>query len=162
MKTLKNILLLVPVLVFASVAQAQEKGHLNVRTVVQKEEITINDAGEPEARLVEPDTVIPGDSVIYTITFSNVSDEPADNVVIVNPVPENLTYIDGSAFGPGTVIEFSVDGGQNYAAAAELRVPENGGTRSATAEDYTHVRWVMQNELAAGSQGVASFRATLN
>ena len=149
-------------LLAASSALAQEKGHLNVRTVVQKEEITVNDAGERETQLVPADIVVPGDSVIYTITFTNVSDEAADNVVITNPVPEHLTYIDGSAFGPGTVIEYSVDGGQSYGAKSDLTVPDNGGTRAAKAEDYTHLRWVMQNELAAGSQGVASFRAVLN
>ena len=146
----------------APLALAQEKGHLNVKTVVQKEEITVSESGERETRLVAPDTVVPGDSVIYTITFANISDESAENVVITNPVPENLTYIEGSAFGPGTVIEFSVDGGQSYGAGDKLTVPDNGGSRAAKAEDYTHLRWVMQNELAAGSQGVASFRAVLN
>ena len=162
MKMLKKVMLLVPVILLSSNAMSQEKGHLNVKTVVQKEEITIDAAGERKTQLVDAAAVTPGDSVVYTITFSNVSDEPAGNVVITNPVPENLSYIEGSAFGPGTTIEFSVDGGQSYAPAGELRVPENGGFRSATAADYTHLRWVMQSELAAGSQGVASFRARLN
>jgi uncharacterized repeat protein (TIGR01451 family) len=161
MKTMKSIFLLAT-LGLATSAAAQDAGHLNVQTVVQKEEVTITEAGEREVQLVEASTVTPGDSVIYTITFSNISDEPAENVVITNPVPENLTYIQGSAFGPGTTIEFSVDGGQSYAGADELRVPDNGGTRTATAEDYTHLRWVMQNDLPVGSQGVASFRALLN
>jgi len=158
---IKNAVLLATFLA-ASLALAQEKGHLNVKTVVQKEEMTVSESGERETRLVEPDTVVPGDSVIYTITFANISDESAENVVITNPVPENLTYIEGSAFGPGTVIEFSVDGGETYGAKDELTVPDNGGTRTAKVEDYTHLRWVMQNDLAAGSQGVASFRAVLN
>jgi len=162
MKTFKSLVLISSLTLFTSTAIAQEKGSLNVKTVVQKEEVSLNAAGERETVLVEADTVTPGDSVIYTITFKNVGDESADNVVITNPVPENLTYIDGSAFGPGATIEFSIDGGENFATAGELRVPEDGGTRAARAEDYTHLRWIMQNELAAGSQGVASFRARLN
>ena len=160
-KIIKTAVLLAA-LFAVSFAMAQEKGHLNVRTVVQKEEITVNDAGERETRLVPADTVIPGDSVIYTITFTNISEDAAENVVITNPVPEHLTYIEGSAFGPGTVIAFSIDGGQSYGAGDDLTVPDNGGSRAATAADYTHLRWVMQNELAAGSQAVASFRAELN
>jgi uncharacterized repeat protein (TIGR01451 family) len=140
---MKNAVLLAALLA-APLALAQEKGHLNVKTVVQKEEITVSDSGERETRLVAPDTVVPGDSVIYTITFANISDESAESVVITNPVPENLTYIEGSAFGPGTVIEFSVDGGQSYGAGDELTVPDNGGSRAAKAEDYTHLRWVLR------------------
>jgi uncharacterized repeat protein (TIGR01451 family) len=161
MNNLKSILLLA-VFGLTTAAVAQEQGHLNVKTVVQKEQVSISDEGERQVRLVEASAVTPGDSVVYTITFSNISDAPAENVVITNPVPENLTYIQGSAFGPGTNIEFSVDGGQNYAVADSLRVPDNGGTRDATAEDYTHLRWVMQSELPVGSQAVASFRAHLN
>ena len=146
---------------FAMTAVAQE-GHLNVRTVVQKEEVTVTDTGETERNLVPVDTVVPGDDVVYTITFTNVSDESAENIVITNPISENLTYVQGSAFGPGTVIEFSVDNGQNFAAPNELMVGNNGEQRPADAEDFTHVRWTMQNELQAGAQGTARFKARLN
>lgn len=162
MKNLMKTTLLTTAIFIGAQLHAQEQGHLNIMTTVQKEEVTLTETGEREVRLVEATSVVPGDSVIYTITFRNISDEPADNVVITNPVPENLTYIDGSAFGPGTVIEFSVDGGQTYGPAGELTLPNNGGVRAAAAEDFTHLRWVMQNELGAGSQATASFRAVLN
>ena len=142
-------------------AVAQEQGHLNVTTTVQKQEVTVNDSGEAETRLVAADTVVPGESVVYTITFQNISDEPAANVVITNPISEDLTYVDGSAFGPGTVIQFSTDGGQNFAAADELTVIDDGMSRPAGPDDFTHIRWVMQNELAVGAQGTARFTAVL-
>jgi uncharacterized repeat protein (TIGR01451 family) len=141
---------------------AQEQGHLNVRTVVQKEEVTVNDSGETERKLVSADTIVPGDDVVYTITFTNISDESAENIVITNPISGNLTYVQGSAFGPGTIIEFSVDDGMSFAAAGELRVATNGSERPASAADFTHVRWTMQNELEAGAQGMARFKARLN
>jgi uncharacterized repeat protein (TIGR01451 family) len=142
-------------------AAAQEQGHLNVTTTVQKQEVTVNDSGEAETRLVAADTVVPGESVVYTITFQNISDEPAANVVITNPISEDLTYVNGSAFGPGTVIQFSTDGGQNFAAADELTVIDDGVSRPAGPDDFTHIRWVMQNELAVGAQGTARFTAVL-
>ena len=142
-------------------AVAQEQGHLNVTTTVQKQEVTVNDSGETETRLVAADSVVPGESVVYTITFQNISDEPAANVVITNPISEDLTYVDGSAFGPGTVIQFSTDGGQNFAAAEELTVIDDGVSRPAGPDDFTHIRWVMQNELAVGAQGTARFTAVL-
>ena len=142
-------------------AVAQEQGHLNVTTTVQKQEVTVNDSGEAETRLVAADSVVPGESVVYTITFQNISDETAANVVITNPISEDLTYVDGSAFGPGTVIQFSTDGGQNFAAADELTVIDDGVSRPAGPDDFTHIRWVMQNELAVGAQGTARFTAVL-
>jgi len=160
MKTLLKMTLIAATF-FVLTAHAQE-GHLNVRTVVQKEEVTVTDNGETERSLVPADTVVPGDDVVYTITFTNVSDESADNIVITNPISENLTYVQGSAFGPGTVIEFSVDNGQSFAAPDELMIATNGEQRPADAEDFTHVRWTMQNELQAGAQGMARFKARLN
>jgi len=148
-------------IIFLSAAAAQAQGHLDVQTIVQKEEVIVNDAGESEKRLVAAEVVVPGESVFYTITFTNVSAEPADNVVITNPIAEDLMYIDGSAFGPGMDILFSVDSGETFAAANELTVVEDGEVRGAEAADFTHVRWVMQNDLEAGAQGTARFAAVL-
>lgn len=162
MKSSMKTTLLVTAIFMSAQLAAEEQGHLNVTTTVQKEEVTLNDSGEREVKLVQATSVVPGDSVIYTITFRNISDEPAEHVVITNPVPENLTYIDGSAFGPGTLVEFSVDGGKTYGSADELTVADTSGVRTARAEDFTHLRWVLQDDLAAGSQAYASFRAVLN
>lgn len=163
MKKLSSaILTIVVASLLASVAYAEGGGHLKLTTKVQKEQLTTTDTGEQKKELVAATTVLPGDSVVYTIAFENVSDEPAENVTITNPVPQNLTYEMGSAFGPGAVIEFSVDGGTIYAAAADLTVAENGEIRTAQPEDYTHIRWVMQDDLAAGARGIARFRARLN
>ena len=151
-------------LLFFSSASAvsQEQGHLNVTTLVQMEEVSVDDDGERQTRLIPADTVVPGDVVIYTTTVENISDQGAQNVVVTNPVPEHLSYVAGSAFSPGMVIEFSVDGGATYAAAEELTVDEDGQSRAATANDFTHIRFVMQGELAAGAQGIARFRARLD
>ena len=142
--------------------QGREEGYLNVHTVVQKEEISVNDAGETETRLVGAEIVVPGERVVYTITFRNVGEEPADNVIITNPIDDSLTYVDGSAFGPGMDIQFSVDGGVVFASADDLAVTKDGVERPAVAEDFTHVRWVMRSELAVGAQGTARFTAVLD
>lgn len=146
----------------AAGAIAQESGHLNVRTVVQKEEVTIDDDGNRRTRLVDATKVVPGDEVVYTVSFSNVSDEPAENVVITNPLPAELSYVDGSAFGPGADVQFSVDGGVTFAAPRDLEVSEDGVARAATADDFTHIRWVMGEQIAPGAQGIAQFRARLD
>jgi uncharacterized repeat protein (TIGR01451 family) len=156
-----KILMSAILIVSGAAALAQEQGHLDVQTTVQKEEVIVNEAGESETRLVAAEVVVPGESVVYTITFTNVSAEPADNVVITNPIAEDLMYVDGSAFGPGMDIQFSVDGGVTFAAANELTIVEDGEVRGARGEDFTHVRWVMQNDLKVGAQGIARFAAVL-
>lgn len=156
-----KILMSVILIMSAAVATAQEQRHLDVQTTVQKQAVVVNEAGESETRLVAADLVVPGESVVYTITFTNVSVEPADNVVITNPIAADLMYVDGSAFGPGMDIQFSVDGGVTFAAANELTIVEDGEVRDAQGGDFTHVRWVMQNDLEAGAQGIARFAAVL-
>jgi uncharacterized repeat protein (TIGR01451 family) len=164
---MKNSILVVLMTIASSVSanaqeQEQEQGYLNVSTVVQKEEAVVSDAGEAETRLVPADIVVPGDRVVYTITFRNIGDEPTGDVVVTNPIAENLTFAEGSAFGPGTVIRFSVDGGATFADRAALTVTQNGESRAATAEDLTHIRWTLQTELAVGAQGIARFAAVVD
>ena len=159
MKNMIGLILMMSALTAHAIAQ--EQGHLNVMTTVQKEEVTVNDAGEAETSLVPVETVIPGDRVIYTITFQNIGDEPAGDVVITNPIADSLTYVDGSAFGPGTEIQFSIDGGNSFANRDALTIAENGAVRPAEAKDFTHIRWVMQQQLAVGAQGMARFSAVL-
>ena len=159
MKNLIGMILLMSAVTAHAIAQ--EQGHLNVTTVVQKEELTVNEAGEADTRLVAAETVIPGDRVVYTITFQNVSSDDAENVVITNPIADSLVYVDGSAFGPGTDIVFSIDGGQSFAAREALSVEENGEVRPAEAKDFTHIRWVMKQDLPVGAQGMARFSAVL-
>ena len=162
MKTLIRYIALLSSITLTTGAFAQETGHLNVRTVVQKEEVTVDDDGNRQTRLVDAAKVVPGDEVVYTVSFSNISDEPAENIVITNPLPAELSYVDGSAFGPGAEVQFSVDGGTTFATAADLRVSEDGVSRPATPDDFTHIRWVIANEIAPGAQGIARFRARLN
>jgi uncharacterized repeat protein (TIGR01451 family) len=141
---------------------AAQQQHLDVRTSAQKEQVTTNSAGETEVRLVPAATVVPGEKVVYTITFRNVSDEAAENVVITNPIAAELTFVNGSETSEGAVVEFSIDGGASFAGRDALTVVEDGARRPAEAKDFTHIRWVMQEELAAGAEGIVRFAAVLN
>ncbi len=137
-------------------------GGLSVTTVAQKEVAAVDDNGQPTTRLEPVTTVVPGDEVIYTITYSNRGQQPADRVVITDPVPAEMRYVQGSAFGPGTQIAFSADGGQTWGTADTLFVIEPDGTsRPAVADDYTHIRWTMRSSLKPGGRGYARFRAEL-
>jgi len=143
-------------------AIAQENGTLDVLTVVQKEEVVVSEDGTTESRLVAVASVVPGERVLYTITFTNVGSDPAENVVITNPIATELTYVEGSAFGPGMAVQFSVDSGVTFASAADLTVIMDNDVRAAAPDDFTHIRWVMQDDLEIGSQRTARFVAVLN
>lgn len=148
-----------------TVAVAQEPsaaGAIEVKTVAEKEERSLTDDGTESVALVPVSTVVPGDEVIYTVTFTNVSSQNAENVTVVDPIPDQMTYVRGSVFGPGTNITFSVDGGQTFAIEEDLRVATaNGGERTAQPEDYTHIRWELRSPLGPGKRGIARFRAVL-
>lgn len=145
----------------ANSALAQGNGHLEVTTIVQKEIVVESDDGELTTQLVEAQSVVPGEKVVYTITFRNVGDAAAENVVITNPISESLTYVAGSASNGDMRIEFSADGGETFGLASELRIVDGETERPATTRDYTHVRWVMKNQLEVGAEGSASFAAVL-
>ena len=154
-KQLFMLLALLPVLAIAD-------GSVQLQTLAQIEQTVLNDNGETETRLVAATTVVPGDEVIYTITFSNHGDAEAETVTITDPVPAQMRYVEGSAFSGGADILFSVDDGKSFAESHELTVLDaNGNSRSARAEDYTHIRWNMRHPLPPGKQGHARFKAQL-
>jgi len=127
MKTSVNTLIALVLLIGPIHATAQTEGHLNVTTVVHKEEVVVGDNGERRTKLVDATKVVPGDEVVYTVTFENIGSEPADDIVITNPLPAEMTYVEGSAFGPGSEIVFSTDGGKSFAPPEKLLVTDEQG-----------------------------------
>ena len=146
-------------LLFCSGAIAQDQ--INFQNIAEKEETFINEDGEPETRLIPAELVVPGEVIVFTSRFTNIGTEVATNLVINNPVPENVVYIDFSARGDNSVVLFSVDG-ETFGAPNELTVSnDQGGQRSARAEDYSAIRWELQEDLEPGETGEVSFRARL-
>ncbi len=142
--------------------QAQERDQVTLRSLIQKEVQVVNDKGEKETRLVEVGNAVPGDELLFTVHYTNAGTRPAENVVVINPVPDHMVYIEGSAAGEGTMATFSVDGGKTYGSPGDLTVTEvDGRTRAATAADYTHIRWAREGDLPAGGSGKVLFRARL-
>jgi len=143
-------------------AKAADKGAIELKTVAEVEVSIKNDKGEKEVKRVEAAkaNVTPGDAVIFTTYFSNNGQEPASKIVINNPVPEHMSYIDGTAEGRGTKIEFSVDQGKSFSAPDNLNVTgEQGKERPAGPADYTHIRWTLSKPLPPEGTGRVSFRA---
>lgn len=161
---LKHLLLagVVLLLVMPQSAWSRDKGHIELQSVAEVEQETMNVEGRKEIHRVPAAKVIPGTEVIFTQHYKNVSKETAENTVITSPIPEHMIYKNGSARGEGAVIAFSVDNGKSYNIPAKLFVFDAAGRKfPARAKDYTHIRWTLSHPLPSGAKGEVSFRAIL-
>ena len=146
---------------FGSQAFAQAQGCIVLKSTAETEKEVVNDKGEKSKVLMPAGKIVPGTEVIWTVTANNICKQPSDKVTINNPVPEHMTLVPNSAFGPGSDVTFSVDG-QKFAPAGQLTVLENGAARPARADEYKHIRWVFKDALQPGASAFARFRAVLN
>lgn len=139
-----------------------QQGSIQLEHKAEKWERITDDNGIEQSQLVEATRVLPGEEVLFTITYTNVSDQAVEDVTITNPVPDHMVYVDNSVTGDNTSITFSVDGSENFGAPQDLLVNETlGAQRPATAKDYTHVRWVVDSDVAAGARGTVQFTAVV-
>lgn len=83
-------------------------------------------------RLEPAERLSRGDRVITVVNWS-VQGNRGDSFVITNPLPSALAY-EASAWDDQDV---SVDGGRTWGRLGVLKV----GTREATPQDVTHIRW---------------------
>jgi uncharacterized repeat protein (TIGR01451 family) len=126
------------------------------------QEVTVTEDGKSATKLVPAEKVLPGEEVVYILSFSNEGDSEARDLVINNPIPEHTWYRQGSAFGAGTQISVSVDGGKRYGNLIDLDVTlANGEQRAATFKDVSHVRWTVNYALQPGKTGTVSYRAVV-
>ena len=138
------------------------QGTVQLEHKAEQWESVTDDNGIKQTRLVEAARVLPGEEVLFTVTYTNVGDEAAEDVVITNPVPEHMSYVDNSATGDNTSVTFSADGGETFAAPQDLLITDAlGAERPAAAKDYSHIRWVVDSDVTAGGSGTVQFTATV-
>ena len=116
-----------------------------------------SESGAKTEQWQTPDKMLPGDKVGYQISFENTGKEAATDIVIANPIPKNTVYVEGSAKGLNTDIEFSTDGGKTYAQPSKLLIKKGGERVQASAADYTHVRWTLNKSLAIGAESSVQY-----
>lgn len=146
----------------ALVARAQTVELVNTA----EREIEVIEKGAKVKKVGPVGKIVPGDEVIYAVTYNNKTGKPAEKIVITNPIPQHTRYKDGSASGEGADISYSIDGGKTFAAPDKLTVAikDKSGkdiVRPAVAQDYTHIRWVLKQNVAPGQSGSVRFRAVI-
>lgn len=109
-----------------------------------------------DMRAVERDSIgqlitRPGDLVEYTLMATNLGTEAAHGVEIVDPIPDGMRYVAGSARGAGMTVYVSGDGGGSYQLPPlTYRERQADGSlveKPVPAERYTHVKWVADDPL---------------
>lgn len=116
--------------------------------------------GQPLVRFLPATAIVQGQTVFYTVRIHNPTPVPVRDVVTIQRIPVNTSYVIGSAAGPAAEISFSIDGGQTFAAESQLRITETTGVdRRPLSTEYTHIRWRLRNALAPGATALARFQA---
>jgi uncharacterized repeat protein (TIGR01451 family) len=142
----------------AAVSAAPLAAHAALKTEVFVEKSTVGPDGAAHTKRLPAGQVVPGDQVVYVITFVNDAAKPAEGVTITNPVPAGLTFA-GPAEGPAPLV--SADGAI-FAPLAQLTVRRpDGAIAPAQAADVTQLRWTLPAPVQAGGQARLSYRATL-
>lgn len=128
-----------------------------------EKEITIQQAdGTSVTKRVNADDVIPGETVVYTVSFVNDSPEEATDIVLAMPVPSDVRFLEGSADRSGAIVRYSADGGASFTERDALALPAvGGGTRAANSDDITHIQWRIAGPVLVGSGDEVAFKARL-
>lgn len=148
---------LAAVLLLAGTAWAAPKVEISITA---EKDVVVEEGGQKVSKRVPAAEATPGETVIFTISFTNSGDEAATNVNIDDPIPAGTAYVVGSASEVGDVF-FSIDGGQSYKQPSLLtyEITHPDGSREkkvASPEQYTHIRWRIP-QIDAGAAGAVSF-----
>ena len=125
-------------------------------------ETRMSQNGRDIVKLTPADRVVPGDQVIYTLEIRNNGAAAVRAPNVPYPIPDHMRYVADSAVGPGAEVTYSIDGGRSFDRPENLKVAEpKGQMRTATAAEYTHIRWHLKNNLKGNSVAFARFRAVV-
>jgi uncharacterized repeat protein (TIGR01451 family) len=108
--------------------------------------------------LAKPNLILPGDQLVFVVRYRNAGSKPATNFSVTNPIPDAIAF-SGTSDGAELV---SIDGGKSWGKLSRLRVDNADGTsRTALMTDVTHLKWQMNQMLAAGDAGKLIFRGVV-
>lgn len=154
-------ILLAPIFMLLIASQAFAAPEISLSITAEKDVIQTDTSGNQVTRRVTASDTVPGDILFYTIRYRNSGDESARNVQLDNPVPEGTAFQENSAWGDGSDILFSIDGGKTFKKASSLTYQVTGRDgrteeRRAAPEQYNAIRWTV-SEVPAGAEGSAGF-----
>lgn len=113
-------------------------------------------SGGGTMRAIEPAfTLRKGDRVVLLVEWDTQSPgfaQSARSYTVASAVPRHLAFQGSSHDG----YQVSPDGGRNWGALGRMRIADRDGSRLASPEDVTHLRWTIPaSRLAAGRGRIA-------
>ncbi|MFM2409929.1 MAG: hypothetical protein RL481_757 [Pseudomonadota bacterium] len=114
--------------------------------------------GSLATTLVAPKTILPGDQLVFVVRYRNAGKAPASGLTVTNPIPAAISF-SGTSDGAEWV---SIDGGKSWGKLSQMSVKAaDGNSRPALMTDVTHLKWNMNQTLAAGESGKLIFRGVV-
>lgn len=142
-------------------AAAIAKPEITVNMTAEKEVVEMVE-GKSTRKVIEAKSADPGEKLIFTLQYKNQGDEKATNVKVDNPIPKDTVYVVGSGIGKNSKMLFSIDGGKTYKLPSLLTYEETlpdgrKVKKQASPEQYTHVRWII-DEILPGREGKVRYQ----
>ena len=145
---------------------AQERPNVVLAVGVEREEVLVDDRGRAVVEREPVRQVNPGDLLVYTLTAENQGTAPASRARIQDPIPQGTVLVLDGFDGSPIPTEASIDGGQtwqSFPAEIDMTDAEGNARRAmAPARSYTHLRWVLDGELAPGDSREMTFKVRVN
>ncbi len=119
-------------------------------TVALDSAIFVERATARSGRMLEPASRLSrGDRVVYVVTWTRQAGD--GGFVVTNPLPRTVYYQASADENE----EVSIDGGRTWGKLDAMRL----GSRLATPEDVTHIRWRVPALVAARGSGQIAYSA---
>mgnify|MGYP003120794621 CR=1 FL=1 len=147
-------------LLFAFPAFAQE---ISLEQTVERMIVVEDEEGGREMELLPVKEVQPGEQLFYSVTYSNESEQPATDVVLTLPVPEDVSLLEDLAVAEydEAEVDFSMDGGATYLPREDLVVKNDHNGQLTLPDEITHMRWTFNREIAPKDSGRIFYAAIL-
>lgn len=152
-KILKSFTVAIGLILSPAAAFAADQLQLSSAVFVEKQKQRAD--GIVATVLEAPNLVTPGDKLVFVVKYKNTGAAPAEKFVVTNPLPKAVAF-NGTSDGLEVV---SIDGGNSWGFLSNLRLQDSSGkSRPALMSDVTHIRWNLNQPIAAGSEGKLIFR----
>ena len=136
----------------ATCAHADESRAIHAEQSVERRIIALDENGFETVRY-EPATLVkPGDYLRYVLSYENRLEHPAEDIVLVMPVPGAMRFIPGSVLPSDVPYQVSYDKGASFI-PTPAETPEG--------KWVTHIRWTFDRDLKVDEDGQVSFAAIL-
>lgn len=117
--------------------------------------------------LKQSDRAVPGQMIEYQLRYENIGESLLRGITVSAPIPSSTKYVESSAQAPEqATMQASADNGRSYSELPVYvnRISEGGRVERVRAEeeDFTHIRWVLRDGLAAKQAELFSFRVRVN